>query len=330
MGRINCAILLLIFIFSMLSLETIYANAVSDSLLFIGHASVKIKTQDGKIIYIDPYQPGNYKDSADVVLITHAHSDHNNLSLVKQKSGCTVITYANANINGIYKNFLVGNIKISAVAAYNQNHSKSQCVGYVISVNGIKIYHAGDTGKIPEMSALADSNITYALLPVDGIYTMTPEEGTEAAAMINAEFSIPIHTEPPPDNFNENIAARFTPVNKLIIKHGETIALNNVTSAKNSISNISKFKLYPNYPNPFNPSTNIVFDVPKTLRVTLTIYNLIGERVRLLADNIFNAGNHSVSWNSMDDNGLQSPSGIYFVRFEADNVVYIQKIMLLR
>ena len=330
MGKMNCTILLFAFIFSLLFPETINAGVSSDSLLFIGHASVKIKTQDGKIIYIDPYQPGNYKDSADVVLITHAHSDHNNLSLVKQKSLCSVITYTDANVNGVYKNFSVGNIKISAVAAYNQNHSKSQCVGYILTVNGIKIYHAGDTGKIPEMSALADSSINYALLPVDGIYTMTPEEGTEASEIINADYSVPIHTEPPPDNFNENIVARFTPANKLVIRHGETISLTNVTSVRDNISQISEFKLYPNYPNPFNPSTNIVFDIPYTSRVNLTIYNLIGKKVRLLADNIFNAGSHSVTWNSIGDDGQQSPSGIYFLRFEAESIVYIQKIILLR
>lgn len=330
MGKIKYTILLLAFILSMLFLEAVKGDVDADSLLFIGHASVKIKTQDGKIIYIDPYQPGNYKDSADVVLITHAHSDHNNLSLVKQKSGCRIITYSDANVNGVYKNFSLGKIKISAVSAYNQNHNKSQCVGYIITVNGIKIYHAGDTGKIQEMQALADSNITFALLPVEGIYTMTPEEGTEAADMINAEYSVPIHTEPPPDNFNENIVSRFTPANKLIIRHGETIALTNVTSVKDNISQISKFKLYHNYPNPFNPSTNIDFDVPKNSRVILTIYNLIGKQVRLLADNLFDAGNHSVSWNSIGDNGQQAPSGIYFVRFEAEKAVFIQKIILLR
>lgn len=101
MGRINSTILLFTFIFSVLFLETINAGTGSDSLQSIGHASVKIKTRDGKIIYIDPYQPGNYEDSADVVLITHAHSDHNNLSLVKQKSGCRIITYADANVNGV-------------------------------------------------------------------------------------------------------------------------------------------------------------------------------------------------------------------------------------
>jgi L-ascorbate metabolism protein UlaG (beta-lactamase superfamily) len=329
MLKIYCNILK-IFLFTFLIIGLNKAENDTDSLLFIGHASVKLKTQEGKTIYIDPYQPGNYKDSADIVLITHAHSDHNNISLVKQKSGCEVITYANANVNGSYKNFLIGNIRISAVAAYNQNHLKSQCVGFIIEFNGIKIYHAGDTGKIPEMSSLADSSITYALLPVDGIYTMTPEEGTEAAAMIKAGYSIPIHTEPPPDNYNEQIVARFNPDNKLLVRHGETIALSKVTGIKNNKLPVSEFKLYPNYPNPFNPSTNIVFEVPKTSRVVLTIYNLIGKYVYLLVDNIFNPGTHSVPWNGYWDNGQPAPSGIYFVKFEAGRNVFIQKIMLLR
>lgn len=64
-----------------------------DSMLYIGHATVKIKTAQKQVIYIDPYQSGNYSDSADVVLITHQHADHNNLSLVMRKK----------NMHGHYK-----------------------------------------------------------------------------------------------------------------------------------------------------------------------------------------------------------------------------------
>jgi L-ascorbate metabolism protein UlaG (beta-lactamase superfamily) len=198
---------------------------VADSLTNIGHASMKIKTLDGKIIYIDPFQPGDYSDSADIVLITHAHGDHNQLNLVKQKPGCTVITWVESNINGVYQTFNIGNVKIYSVAAYNANHNKLQCVGYVIEFNGIKLYHAGDTGNITEMTQLADSNITYALLPVDGVFTMSPEVATSAAEAIQADFSIPMHTEPTPDNFNEDNVARFTPANKIVVRNGETIAL---------------------------------------------------------------------------------------------------------
>ncbi|OGU31330.1 MAG: hypothetical protein A2057_04920 [Ignavibacteria bacterium GWA2_35_9] len=131
-------------------------NGVSDSLHFIGHASFEIKTSDGKIIYIDPFQgtSADYTDSADIILVTHGHGDHNKENLVTKKSTCTVITHVQSNINGVYQSFDIGNIKIYSVAAYNQNHIKNQCVGYIIEFNGIKLYHTGDTGVIPEIEIL--------------------------------------------------------------------------------------------------------------------------------------------------------------------------------
>ena len=159
----------------------------SDTLNYIGHSFVKIKTSEGKVIYIDPFNVNEFIDSADVVLITHEHSDHNDLTRVHQKAGCQVIRSADVNVGGVYKSMIIGNIKVTGVAAYNSNHVKSACVGYVIEFDGIRIYHAGDTGKITEMADLASQDITYALLPMDGIYTMTPEEATQAAAMIHAK-----------------------------------------------------------------------------------------------------------------------------------------------
>ncbi|MGE5812221.1 MAG: MBL fold metallo-hydrolase, partial [Ignavibacteria bacterium] len=227
---------------------------ILDSLNNIGHASMKIKTADGKIIYIDPYQtPGDYSDSADVILVTHSHQDHNNISLVTQKSTCTVITYAEANLSGQFQKFVIDNIKIYAVPAYNENHNRNQCVGYVLEFNGIRLYHAGDTDNIPEMADLADSNITYALLPIDGVFNMGAEEATQAANAIQADFSIPMHTETTPDDFNEGNVNLFTPSNKLVVRHGETIALTSPSTNVEESKVPVEFRLEQSYPNPFNP-----------------------------------------------------------------------------
>lgn len=300
---------------------------VSDSLQYIGHASMKIKTSDGKIIYIDPYHtPGDYSDSADIVLVTHSHSDHNNVGLVNQKLTCTVITYAEANLSGILQSFNVDNIKINAVAAYNQNHNRNNCVGYVLEFNGIKLYHAGDTGKIPEMEDLADSNITYALIPVDSIFTMSPQEATEAAEMIRADFSIPMHTEPAPDDYNEDKVSRFTPANRLLVRNGETIALLNPSAdVKNKFVDLLEFKLDQSYPNPFNPSTTINFTIPNASFVTLKIFDINGREAATILKKEMPAGNHSIKWNA----GNLS-SGVYFYRLDAGNFTATKKLLLLK
>ena len=309
------------------SINSSPSNLISDSLHNIGHASIKIKTSDGKVIYIDPFAPGDYSDPADIILVTHGHSDHNQINLVAQKQNCTIITYVESNIGGVYQIFNIGGIKIYSVAAYNQYHNINQCVGYLIEFNGIKLYHAGDTGNIPEMAELADSNITYALLPVDGIFTMSPEEATDAAEMIHADYSIPIHTEPPPDDYNEEIVSRYAPDNKLLVRNGETIALS--SSPSTEVETATKlplnFRLYQSYPNPFNPNTTIKFSIPTHSFTTLKIFDISGREIATIVSGQLPSGNYSKEWNAAD-----MPSGVYFYRIEAGNFTDTKKFVLLK
>jgi L-ascorbate metabolism protein UlaG (beta-lactamase superfamily) len=301
-------------------------DSISDSLKYIGHSFVKIKTIDGTVVYIDPYAVNEYADSADIVLVTHEHGDHNELSRVHQKSTCQVIRSANAIISGVYQSFTIGNIKITAVAAYNSNHLKSQCVGYVVEFDGIKLYHAGDTGNITEMAALASQNITYALLPMDGIYTMTPEQATQAADSIQAKHDIPIHTMPPTDTYSDAIVARFTSSHKLIVRPGSTIELNTGSTFVEDAQEIpAGFSLSQNYPNPFNPSTKIEFTLAAPALVSLRIFDGIGREVAELVSERLAAGNHSYQWNA---SGF--PSGIYFYRFQAGTSIETKKLVLVK
>ncbi len=299
---------------------------IADSLHNIGHASMKIKTADGKVIYIDPFQPGNYSDSADIILVTHGHSDHNQTNLVTKKTTCTTITYIQSNIGGVYQSFNIDGIKIYSVPAYNANHNINQCVGYVIEFNGIKLYHAGDTGNIPEMAELADSNITYALLPVDSIFTMTPVEATTAAGLIQADYNIPMHTMPPPDSYSEDKVSRFTPVNRLLIRHGETIALVSPSTAVDDFSETPlDFKLYQSYPNPFNPSTKISYSIPTSSFVTLKVFDINGSEIATLVEEQMPAGNYIREWSS--DN---ITSGVYFYRLQTGTFTDTKKFVLLK
>ncbi|MDZ7300928.1 MAG: MBL fold metallo-hydrolase [candidate division KSB1 bacterium] len=301
------------------------------ALTYLGHATVKIKTSEGKIIYIDPYQPGDYSDSADVVLITHQHSDHNRLNLVRQRPTCKVIQNFDAIQNNVYQSFTVGNIKIAAVAAYNANHQKSQCVGYVVEVDGIKLYHAGDTGVIPEMADLAARELTYALLPIDGVFTMSPEQATQAAAMIKAKYNIPIHTMGTPDTFNVANVARFTPPNKIVVRPGETIELKDAaTSVEDFQERPAMFTLGQNYPNPFgrlpfNPSTTISYSIPAAGRVILKVYDVLGQEQAELVNSHQRAGDHKVTF--VADH---LPSGVYLYRIQVGQFTETKKCILMK
>ncbi|MFZ1683885.1 MAG: DUF4038 domain-containing protein [Candidatus Zixiibacteriota bacterium] len=91
-----------------------------------------------------------------------------------------------------------------------------------------------------------------------------------------------------------------------------------------------KFSLSQNYPNPFNPTTTIEFSLQASGNVTLDVFNLLGQRIRTLADGVMEAGTHRVEWNSRDDHGSTVSSGVYFYRLTAGEFVESKKMMLLK
>jgi len=89
-------------------------------------------------------------------------------------------------------------------------------------------------------------------------------------------------------------------------------------------------RLEGNYPNPFNPQTNIVYSLPSEGRAELAVYDVRGRRLVVLVDRVEGAGRHSVVWNGRDENGSEMASGVYFVRLQFAREVQSQKIVLVR
>jgi hypothetical protein len=91
-----------------------------------------------------------------------------------------------------------------------------------------------------------------------------------------------------------------------------------------------QFCLEQNFPNPFNPSTTIRYDLPKPVRVKLEIYNIVGRKVRTLVDEDMAAGRKQVLWDARDDAGLTVGSGVYFYRMAAGDFSKTQKMMVIK
>lgn len=179
------------------------------------HDTFQIKA-GGKVIYLDPY---NLKEGqiepADYVFVTHEHFDHcSRKDINKIVSGKTVVVASQQcadQLKGlrvkelIYvsakQNVELDDLKVEAVLAYNLDkfrlagvayHPKEDGkVGYVLDINGVRIYHAGDTDNIPEMSDI--KNIDIALLPVSGTYVMTYLEAIKACGIIKPKVAVPMH-----------------------------------------------------------------------------------------------------------------------------------------
>ena len=92
----------------------------------------------------------------------------------------------------------------------------------------------------------------------------------------------------------------------------------------------TEFALHNNYPNPFNPVTNIVYDIPEVTDVTLEIYNVMGQRVRTLAQGSHEPGRYQIVWNATNDFGQGLSSGMYIYRIQAGDFVSVKKLVLMK
>ena len=194
-------------------------------LLYQGHGSFRLVSNGGVVIYIDPFMGEGYGLPADLILVTHQHEDHNQLGLITQKPGCVVITEAEALAGGKHNVFSEKGIGIEAVeAGYNQGHTTDDSVGYIITIDGLKLYFCGDTSKTPQMAEFAARKLDYAFLCADGFYNMGLDEAAECAELIGAKHNVPVHLKPG-ELFDREMAEQFKGPNRLIIEGGEEIEL---------------------------------------------------------------------------------------------------------
>ena len=181
-------------------------------LTWLGHDGFRI--QNGQVLYIDPYEIESGGPKADIVLVSHEHGDHCSVEDLKKITGPNTVIVAHSQsrselgkvrskeVKIIKPNekVTIGDFTIETVPAYNLNkfrepgkpfHPKQDGkLGFIVTVKGIRIYHAGDTDHIPEMKSIRTD---IALLPVSGTYVMTAQEAAEAAASINPKVAVPMH-----------------------------------------------------------------------------------------------------------------------------------------
>jgi len=193
-------------------------------LLYQGHGSYRLTADDGRVVYVDPCVGEGYDMPAELILVTHQHPDHNKVNRCARKSGCRVITNKEALAGGKHNSFDAGGIMIQAVSAKSILHSPKKCVGYIITINGVKIYAAGDTSRTKQMEAFAALELDYAVFPGAGILSMGLREAAECARLINARHNIIVHLKPGA-LFDRKKAEKWDAPGKIIIEPGQEIEL---------------------------------------------------------------------------------------------------------
>ena len=168
---------------------------------WLGHDGFLIDAS--KKIYFDPYQIEG-GPTADIICISHEHFDHCSPEDVAKIQGPDTVIVTERQSEGKLSGDIrvmkpgdaleVDGVTIRAVVSYNTHkdfHPRNNgWLGFIVEIDGVSIYHAGDTDFIPEMK---DIEVDIALLPVSGTYVMTADEAVKAALAIQPKLAIPMH-----------------------------------------------------------------------------------------------------------------------------------------
>ncbi len=213
------------------------------TLIWYGHDAFRVGGPP--VTYIDPWRLPEDVPLADVILITHEHYDHCSPDDVELLLGPdTVIVAPEATLKKLQHiqapkhqvqagdSLTLGNLHVDVVPAYNLNKRfhprRAGHVGYILTLNGIRIYHAGDTDLIQEMRTV---RCDVALLPVSGTYVMDAKEAAQAAGIIQPKLAIPMHYGAIVGSYKD--AQRFkrlAPVPVLIPEPEEMVDLSSILS----------------------------------------------------------------------------------------------------
>lgn len=182
-----------------------------ENIELIAQNAIRIKNQDNKVIYFDPFKLGvNYNNDADLIYITHSHFDHFSpediLKIKKEETKIIApedlreeiekIGFDESNVLLVKPNndYNIEDIEFSTIPAYNINkdfHKKEfNWVGYIVNIDGERVYVAGDTDNNEEARNV---KCDIACVPIGGTYTMTYEEAADLINTIRPKVAIPTH-----------------------------------------------------------------------------------------------------------------------------------------
>lgn len=225
----------------------------------------------------------------------------------------------------------VSGIKIFVVPMLRSASGYSAVRGSVMSSTGT----GGSLGKLSEQVGIegsliyATDNSTgsvagYGVTNTDGSFTVAElAPGSYTVTVDKVDYSSTSSATASP-TYDPTTGAAVTSTVSLSVD----AVVTDVSPAQSAVP--TNYVLAQNYPNPFNPTTQILFAIPQNERVTLSIYNVLGQRIATLVDGMLVQGTHVVTWNGRDGRGMQLPSGVYFYTLNASGFAASKKMLMLK
>ena len=167
---------------------------------WFGQSAFQVRA-GGQAIFFDPWRVPGSAGPADLILVTHPHGDHYDRKAIAglRKDSTVIVLPRSCAEQGqtavaAGETIRVGSVSITGVAAYNLTkrfHPRSgNWLGYMLEMDGIRLYHAGDTDPVPEMKDLRPD---IALIPIGGMFAMDRRGGAQAVSLLGATLAIPMH-----------------------------------------------------------------------------------------------------------------------------------------
>ncbi|PYE48701.1 metal-dependent hydrolase [Deinococcus yavapaiensis] len=221
---------------------------------FLGHSAFLFSTGEHKIV-IDPFIQGNptcpvpledlLRENVSAVLLTHAHGDHLGNALDFARAGATIIATAEigywaqgegvnaiaANIGGTVR-LAWGSVKLTPAwhsSSFPDGRYGGMPTGMIVEMDGVRIYHAGDTNAFGDMALIGEEGLDLAILPIGDHFTMGPREAARALEWLKPKRTVPMHygTFPPLTGDPQEFArlARERGVEPYVLNPGETLQM---------------------------------------------------------------------------------------------------------
>ena len=223
-------------------------------------------------------------------------------------------------------------IWMDATKAYRFNENNDEEYAPYAEAPEMKIVVTRDFGRSWSepitMSALDNhqpelGDVPSYVYPADKIFTIT--EGTTTKARLYFMYT----DDKSYGSINQSEGANLGAEIKFAAIDIDITDLN--TNTNDTVASVRPLgMLSQNYPNPFNPTTNIKFNIPTSSNVNLSIYNVKGQLVKTLVNDKFAAGEHSVTWNGVDNNNNTVASGVYFYKLDANGSTEMRKMLLMK